>query len=63
MMLVGVITFSLATGTVSSIITSDRSEQAILDEKMRTLEIIKKEYDIDRDLFTKLIKAVNYDHN
>jgi hypothetical protein len=63
LMLIGVISFSFATGAISSIITNQDSAEAKLKEKMQTLESIQREYSIEKELFNKLVKAVKYDHN
>ena len=63
LMLIGVVAFSFATGSISSIITNQDSAEAKLKEKMMTLEIIQQEYSIDEELFNKLVKAVKYDHH
>ena len=63
LMLIGVIAFSFATGLISSIITNQDSAEAKLKEKMMTLEGIQKEYNIDEELFNKIVKAVKYDHH
>jgi hypothetical protein len=42
LMLIGVISFSFATGAISSIITNQDSAEAKLKEKMQTLESIQK---------------------
>ena len=44
LMIIGVISFSFATGALSSIITSYDSTEAKLKEKMATLNDIKNEY-------------------
>jgi Ion channel len=63
LMLIGVIAFSFGTGALSSIIASYDSSQAKLKEKMSTLNDINKEYDININLFRKLIQSINYDHS
>lgn len=63
LMLIGVIAFSFATGAISSIISSQDTAEAKLKEKMVTLETIKNEYNIESDLFNRIVKAVRYDHN
>ncbi|TNV87316.1 hypothetical protein FGO68_gene16420 [Halteria grandinella] len=62
LMLIGVISFSFATGAISSIITNQDTAEAKLKEKMQTLESIQAEYQIDKDLFNRIVKAVKYDH-
>ena len=63
LMLIGVIAFSFATGSISSIITNQDSAEAKLKEKMVTLESIQQEFSIDDDLFNRIVKAVKYDHH
>jgi hypothetical protein len=60
LMLIGVILFSYATGSISSIISSADSEDAKLKEKMITLKGLQTEYDLDTDLFNKLARALQY---
>jgi biopolymer transport protein ExbB/TolQ len=62
LMLIGVISFSFATGAISSIITNQDTAEAKLKEKMQTLESIQTEYQIEKDLFNRIVKAVKYDH-
>ena len=62
-MLIGVISFSFATGAISSIISNQDSAAAKLKEKMSTLESIQNEYNIEETLFNKIVKAVKYDHH
>ena len=62
-MVVGVISFSFATGALASIITSYDSKEALLKEKISTLNEITTEYDLDIDLFNKLAKTIKYDHS
>jgi voltage-gated potassium channel len=63
LMVVGVISFSFATGALASIITSYDSKEALLKEKISTLNEITMEYDLDIDLFNKLAKTIKYDHS
>ena len=63
MMILGVLTFSFVTGSLSSIITSYDSKEAQLKEKIATLNDISNEYRLDIDLFNKLAKTVKYDHS
>jgi hypothetical protein len=58
LMLIGVILFSYATGSISSIISSADSEDARLKDKMATLKGLKSEYDIDVELFHRLARAL-----
>ena len=62
-MSIGVVAFSFATGSISSIISNSDSKAAMLKEKMKTLDQIQSEYDIDRELYNKVMRAIQYEHN
>ena len=62
-MLLGVVSFSFITGSLSSIITSYDSSEATLKEKIAILNNIQKEYKVENDLFNKLAKTIKYDHS
>ncbi len=62
LMIVGVVGFSFATGSLSSLMSNLDQTQAKLKEKMETLDYIRQHYDIDDDLASKLTKAIKYDH-
>jgi multisubunit Na+/H+ antiporter MnhC subunit len=47
LMLIGVVTFSFTTGSLSSVITCHDSKEADLKEKIATLNEISNEYQID----------------
>ncbi|CDW86372.1 cation channel family protein [Stylonychia lemnae] len=63
LMIIGVIAFSFATGSLSSIISNYDASQAQLKEKMATLNDIKSKYNINADLFDDLRKTIKYDHS
>ena len=63
MMLIGVISFSFATGSLSSIIANYDASQAQLKEKLATLNELKKQYDIGPGLYEQLRKTIKYDHS
>lgn len=63
LMLVGVVSFSFATGAISSIISNQDQDAAKLKEKMSTLESIQQEYNINENLYNKIVMAVKYDHH
>lgn len=63
LMLIGVISFSFATGALSSIISNYDSSQAQLKEKLNTLNQIKDEHKIGPDLYDEILKAIKYDHS
>ena len=60
-MLIGVVTFSLVTGTLASIISSYDSNEALIKEKIAVLNEIYDEYDIGVKLFGQLAKTIKYD--
>ena len=62
MMLVGVLSFSFSTGTLSAIIQSIDERDSQLKEKIATLNEIKSHYSVDRTLFNKLVRTIHYDH-
>jgi hypothetical protein len=62
LMLIGVISFSFATGALASIITSIDSKEALLKEKISTLNDIQVDYDVNIELFNKLARTIKYDH-
>lgn len=62
LMLIGVIAFSFATGAISSIISNQDSAEANLREKLATLQNLQDEYEIDHELYNKIVKALQYGH-
>ena len=62
-MLIGVVSFSFATGALSSLLTSSDSEIASVKEKIATLNDIQNQYLFDIELFNKLAKTIRYDHS
>lgn len=54
MMIVGVIAYSFAISSLTSIISSMDSKMAKLKEKLSTLESIYKEYDMDFSLYWRI---------
>jgi Ion channel len=63
LMILGVLVFSFTTGSLSSLITSYDSREAILKEKISVLNTISNEYGIDLLTFNKLVKTIKYDHS
>ena len=63
LMLTGVLSFSFATGALSSIISNYDSSEAKLKEKISTLNSIQSEYKIELSLYNKCVKTVHYDHS
>lgn len=63
LMIIGVIAFSFATGALSSIIANIDQSEAILKEKMATLQDIEFEYKINKRLYNNLVKSIRYDQS
>ena len=57
-MLVGVISFSFATGTLSSLIQSYDSKNGLLKEQMDILQDLQDQYNFDIDLFNEISKHI-----
>lgn len=62
-MIVGVISYSFAISSFTSIITTLDSKMAKLKEKLNTLNNIRSEYDMDFELYWKLKQSLYYDHS
>jgi hypothetical protein len=58
LMLIGVISFSIGTGILSSIIANYDTALAKLEEKMSTLQEMRTEYQLGTDLYKKLHKSI-----
>jgi hypothetical protein len=58
----GVCSFSFAVGSLSSILTSLDAKTAKLKEKLGILDEIRKDYNIDTELYLQLRKALRYDY-
>jgi hypothetical protein len=63
LLIVGVVGFSFAIGSLSSVLSSLDAKAAKLKEKLATLEDIRGEYKIPYDLYRRLRLALNYDHS
>ena len=59
-MLVGVIAFSFANGSLASILTTYDSENALLNDKLSTLRNIKKFYGLPNQLFILCKKNIEF---
>lgn len=63
LLIVGVVGFSFAIGSLSSVLSSLDAKAGKLKEKLGTLEDIRGEYKIPYDLYRRLRLALNYDHS
>ena len=61
-MVVGVICYSFAVGSLSSILSSLDSREATLKEKLDILNSIKSDFKVPMELYMRLRKALKYDH-
>ena len=62
-MLIGVISFSYANGSLSSILTSYDVQNAALQERLDILKSIKKEFNIPQNLYMTCKKNVQVQEN
>ena len=62
-MFIGVGCYSFAIGSLSSVISNMDSKTAKLKQKLQTLNDLKQEFRLPRELYSKLKKALKYDHN
>jgi len=60
-MIVGVITFSFASGSLMSVLTNLNSRAAKLKQKTFELTSIKRKYAVPGNLFEKIYKELNYE--
>lgn len=63
LMTLGMASFSFATRALASIISIYDSKEAMLKEKIATLNEISSKYSLDIDLFNKLANTIKYDHS
>ena len=61
-MCIGGYTYSYTTGILSSIISTSDNKEAFLKEKITTLNDIKVAFNVDQDLYNKLLRNVHYDY-
>ena len=61
-MVIGVISFSFATGALSSIISNMDSSNAKLKQKLKLLLELKEEYNLSNQLYDELRNALKFDH-
>lgn len=60
MMLIGVISFSFANGTLASIISNQDNQSAIYEQKLEILNKAKVEYELDQGFYLKVKKTIKY---
>lgn len=62
-MVIGVISFSFANGSLGLILTQMDAKKVILQEKMQVLEKIKKNYDLSDELYIKCKRNLEFSQN
>ena len=62
-MVIGVISFSFSTGTLSSILANMDSSKAKLKQKLGLLAEIRDEYNLPPALYDELRNALKFDHS
>ncbi len=62
LMLIGVVSYSYAIGSLSSILTTLDGKTAKLKEKLQILENIRKEFKLNFLLYRKMKTAIHFDH-
>ena len=62
LMLAGVVAFSFATGTLTSIIADYDSCKSKLKEKLNILQELRTEYHLGQELYDDLCSAIKFDH-
>lgn len=62
LMLIGVFAFSFSTSQLSSMLSSIDARNASLNEKMDTLNKIRRDYTIGFEFFRRLRMAIKYDY-
>lgn len=60
-MIVGVVFFSFATGSLSSIISNVDSSSALMQERQQTLNRVYKDFKLPLQLYIRIQKAMNYE--
>ena len=61
-MITGVIGFSFATGSLSSIMSNYDQTQAIIKQKIQTLNKIDSKYELSLELYEDIRKIIKYDN-
>lgn len=63
LMVIGVVTFSFVSGTMTNIISSFDNGESFMQEKIAMLNSITTKYSIDTELFGKVLKVLRYDNS
>lgn len=61
-MLIGVISYSLAIGIFTSIMSASDKKEERLRHKLRLLSVVRDEYNLNFELYWRLRQALHYDH-
>ena len=57
----GVLMYSFAIGSLSSIVSTLDAKTAEMNQKLQILSSIKKEFNLDQDIYDKVRKVIKYD--
>jgi len=63
LMIIGVVSFSFATGSLSSLLSNLDASHAQLKQKITTLNEIRAKYGIEPEVYDEIRKAIKYDHS
>ena len=62
LMLIGVIAYSVAIGSFTSIMSASDKKEERLRSKLRLLSHVRDEYNLNFELYWRLRQALHYDH-
>ena len=62
-MIIGVIAFSFASGSLASILQNKDSQEAMFKDKVNTLNTIYKDYCLPLDLYSRLKQSLVYNYS
>ena len=60
-MSVGVILYSFAIGSLSSIISTLDARTSIMNQKLKILTLIKSDFQLDQEVYNKVRKVIKFD--
>lgn len=63
LMLIGVVSFSYLTGSLTSMISRHDIKEQMYKEKVQTLNDLMQEFDLDYDVYNSIQKALQYNHS
>lgn len=60
-MSVGVILYSFAIGSLSSIISTLDAKTSVMNQKLKILALIKSNFHLDQEVYNKVRKVIKFD--